>query len=363
MTVMLVALAMTLGAAVFSNAHDYPANFTPYAASSVFNAKVSAHPKYLADSAAIVALQFPAGRNPNPVRATEAGQFDYNHPWYFATATDPVVTLRCTTYCGAPDNGGVPATIHVPAKARPARGTDGHFDVVQADGTEISMWGAKQPAGDWTPGDTITAQNVANCGSFTSGPGWLRIGPGATAAGFCTNAGIVTAAELIDGTIDHALFVVGPCAVGTQYPAERTAGTGRCTSGLGPPLGGREWYDVPCAATRANGALEPWEKAILCALNVYGAYVADDNAAAEHYTGGVTPMLESEEPWYDFDGPGYTSPFAPLAAQGWYTRSIPGAVGSSPGTRWVGAAPWNPPGVDWEAHIHWLAPCSAEGTC
>jgi len=31
--------------------------------------------------------------------------------------------------------------------------------------------------------------------------------------------------------------------------------------------------------------------------------------------------------------------------------------------RWIGADPWNPSGVNFAAHLHWLAPCSAQGAC
>ena len=139
----------------FSNAQDYPSTFVPYASGSVWNTPVSTHPTYLSSSGAIVAAQFPGGNNTQAIRANEAGVYDYSHPRYFASNADPVVALRCTLYCGAPDNGGVPATAHIPALARPALGSDAHIDVVQADGTEICAWGVTQPGANWaTRSDT-----------------------------------------------------------------------------------------------------------------------------------------------------------------------------------------------------------------
>lgn len=345
------------------NAADWATSYTPFASNSIWNTKVSAHPTIASYSAAVVSYQFPGGQNGAPVRANEAGQYDYNHPRFFATAADPLVTLHCTQYCGAPDNGGIPQAIHIPAKARPAGGADAHFDVVQADGTDITAWGAATPSRNWQTGDVLSANNIANCGNMGSGQGWLTGGPGPTAAGYCDQAGIVTAAELASGHIAHALFVTGECAVGSQYPAENGASTQPCTSGVGPPLGGREWYDVPCATTQSNGALRPWEKAILCAFNEYGAYMGDNLGGGAHFTSGVGPEVESEEPWYDFNGQGYISPFAQLASQGWSSFAIAGAKGSASGTRWVGADPWQPSGVDFPNHLHWLAPCSAQGSC
>jgi hypothetical protein len=346
----------------FSNAQDYSTSFVPYASNSVWNTPVSTHPTYLSSSAAIVAAQFPGGNNTQTIRANEAGVYDYSHPRYFASNADPVVALRCTLYCGAPDNGGVPATSHIPALARPALGSDAHIDVVQADGTEICAWGVTQPGANWATGQTLTALNIANCGSFSSGAGWLSNGPGPTAAGFALQAGIITAAELIAGQINHAIFITGQCAIGSQYPSEPGASTDQCTSGLGPPLGGREWYDVPCSTTQANSALRPWEKAILCAMNIYGGYMGDDVGGGSTFT-GTGAGVESEEPWYAYQGPGYTSPFAPLAAQGWGTIHMLNVIGNQSGTRWVGADPWQPAGVNFAAHIHWLDPCSARGAC
>ena len=355
------------------SASDPPVASRPYGATSIWNTPVSAQPRFLPNSAALVAAQFPGGRNPDGMRGTEAGRYDYSHPIYSAVASDPVISLACTRYCAAK----YPRSMHIPANARVAGGTDAHIAVVQPDGTEIDAWAAYGAPGtklaedalhnaqtrDWRSGDTLTAGNVSNCGSYRNGPG-LASPPGSTAANFCLGAGIVTAAELIAGRIDHALFLTGGCAIGSQYPA--TGNTRQCTSGqLGPPLGGRVWYDVPCATTRANHALKPWEVSVLCALNVYGGYFGDASGGAASYTGGILPQIASEEPWHDRNGAAYTSPLAPLAAQGWNSITIRDANDGSSGTRWVydNQSPWNPPGVNFLAHIHWLDPCSAEKRC
>ena len=349
----------------FANAADYPTSFTPFASTSVWRTPISSHPTIAWYSAAVVAVQFPNGLNNRPVRATEAGKWDYSHPRFFASASDPLVNVQCTQYCGSPENGGAPSQIYIPAKARSAGGSDSHLDVVQPDGTDISMWATTANASDWTPNSTLRAGVIANCGSFASGQGWLATGPGPTAAGYCDNAGIVTAAELLAGQINHALFIVGECGVGNQYPVEYGGTTGTCTSGVGPPLGGREWYDVPCATTQGNGSLQPWEKAILCALNQYGAFMGDNEGGGSRFTGGVSPQLESEEPWYDFFGAGYTSPFAALASQGWTSFSMSNVRSGAAGIRWIGNTgdAWQPAGVDFAAHIHWLDACSAQGAC
>jgi hypothetical protein len=348
---------------VFQNGIEYATTFRPYSSSSVWNTPVSANPTIASYSAAVVAHQFPNGQNDQPFRNTEAGINDYSHPIYYSVATDPLVTVHCNLYCDPTDNGGPPAQIRIPAKAQPAGGTDHHFDVIQPDGTEISMWGVSEssyPMPNWTNGSTLNAGNIANCGSFMTGTGVVAVGAGPTAGGACDDAGIIHANELLAGRINHALFFIAECAVGWQYPAFPNASTDSCSSGVGPPLGGRMWYDVPDATTNANPNLQPWEKAVLNALHDYGAFL-EDNVSGGAYATGVTASVDSEEPMIDF---GTADPFAALSAQGWTTITIPNADGhGNSRVRWVGADPWQPKGVDFPDHIHWLAPCSAQGSC
>jgi hypothetical protein len=339
------------------NGVEYAATFRPYAATSVWNRRVSDHPAIAPFSAAVVEHQFPGGKNDRPFRSNEGGVYDYGHPIFYASASDPMVSTRCNQFCGK-----FPGHIRIPAKARPAGGSDAHLEVVQPDGTDIGMWATYgTPGRDWQTGDTVTAGNITDCGSFFSGRGTMSTGPAPTAGGACLRAGEITAAELLAGHIDHALFAVGACGNGWQYPAFPDASTHACTSGIGPPLGGREWYDVPCSMTEANPDLRPWEKAVLCALHDYGAYMEDSEGGGTFFTGLGVDATESTEAAFDY---GLPDPFAALASQGWYSITIPNA--DKHGTarlRWVGADVWQPKGVDLPHHIHWLAPCSARGSC
>jgi len=338
----------------FVNGVEYTALWAPYGCSSPWNQHVSANPTYASYSSSVIATEF-GGGNTQPVRDQEAGPYDYGHPIYYASASDPLVTLHCTSYCNRTDNGGYPATAHIPALARPAGGSDAHMAVIQPDGTEIDLWATTTPSGNWTAGSTLTAQAIANCGSFTAGSGFVPTGPAATAGGACLASGLLRADELLAGSIDHALFLISQCAVGWQYPAFPNASTDTCTSGTGPALGARLWYDVPDATTNTNANLKPWEKAILNALHDYGGYLEDDTSGGANAS-GIAFLAESGMASAMF---GQTDPFAALAAQGWSGISIPGALQ----TRWVGADPWQPSGVNLAAHLHWLDPCSAKGSC
>jgi len=337
------------------NGLPYAAGWAPYSCStSPWNQPVSANPTYASYSAVVIAREF-SGGNTQPVRAEEAGPNDYGHPVYYASASDPLVTLRCTAYCNNVDNGGFPATVHIPAQARPAGGTDAHMAVIQPDGTEIDTWATSQPPGDWSSGATLSAQAIANCGNFVTGSGFTSTGPAATAGGACVAAGLLRASELVAGQIDHALFLITQCAIGWQYPAFPNAATDNCSSGSGPALGGRLWYDVPDATTNANPNLQPWEKAILNALHDYGGYLEDDVAGGSSAS-GIGFLAESGEAAAMF---GLVNPFAALAAQGWNAISISGALQA----RYVGADTWQPNGVNFAAHMHWLDACSAHRTC
>lgn len=139
------------------------------------------------------------------------------------------------------------------------------------------------------------------------------------------------------------------------YPSFSGASTDPCTGGSGLPLGGRLWYDVPDATTNANSSLHSWEKAILNALHDYGGYLEDDVGRASSVS-GIAFKAESGEPPYAY---GLPDPFAALSSQGWTSTTVAGALT----LRYIGADQWNPPGVNFAAHMHWLDACSAHGSC
>ena len=343
------------GAPALGNGVEYAAGWAPYSCTtSPWNLHVSSSPRYATNSSAVIATEFGSG-NTQPVRSEEAGPYDYGHPVYYASASDPLVNLHCTAYCNTADNGGLPASMHIPAQARPAGGSDAHMAVIQPDGTEIDLWATNSPSSNWTSGATVTAQAIANCGNFVTGSGFTPTGPAATAGGACLGAGLLRANELASGSIGHALFLIAQCAVGWQYPAFPNASTNGCTSGGGPPLGGRLWYDVPDATTAANTNLKPWEKAILNALHDYGGYLEDDVSGGASVSGIAFLAESGEAPWAF----GQTDPFSSLVSQGWSTIPVGGALDM----RYLGASPWQPGNVNFAAHLHWLDPCSAHATC
>jgi hypothetical protein len=307
----------------------------PYGPTSLWNLRVGPDPRIASYSAKVIAQEFADG-NTQPVRNQEPGVYDYGHPIYFATATDPLVNLQCTRYCGS----AYPKSMRVPAIARPAGGSDSHMAVIQPDMTEIDMWGVSKPAANYASGQTIVAANVANCGSYVTGSGFAA-DIGSTAGQACLGAGLLRASELLSGHINHALFLVAQCVIGTQRPTPPSAATGQCANGIGPPLGGRLWADVA-----APSGLPPWSAAIWNALHTYGGYLMDSSPTSPNIQ-GIGFLSSSGEQDYVYGAP---DPYAALAAQGWSSIPITGSLRP----RWAGADRWNPPGLT--EHLHWLAP-------
>ncbi|HEV3157838.1 MAG TPA: hypothetical protein VGZ00_10870 [Candidatus Baltobacteraceae bacterium] len=304
-----------------------------------------------ANSSAIVALAYSAGSGPT-IRTQEAGQYDVWHPIYFALASDPLVNTKCTLYC----NGiSTPATIHIPAKARAAQGSDHHLGVVQPDGTEIDFWLVSDIGRDWKTGDTVTYGGGGNCNNFLSGPG---IGSNeATLGGACLASGIVRATEMQAQAINHALFLVTGCldpgANSYVYPA--TQAGQHCTGpGPNPYDGMRVQLDLTDAQINAL-SVTAWEKTILHALHDYGGYLMDTGGGDMPHTDGlVGVMFESPEPYAAY---GNAVPLDAWAQSvGWQAITIAGA-----GTRYIGADPWTP--LNWAQHLRIVDPCYAMGTC
>jgi hypothetical protein len=343
------------------NGREYPISFRPYARTSPWNTRVSAQPTFAAYSAAVISHEF-AGES-SIIRNQEAGPYDYGRPIYYSTDADPLIKIVCNQFC--PTTNRL-SQMRIPPKARPGGGTDAMMVVIQPNGREYDFWAAYGSPGsdptwtaphnaqtrDWRNGDTLTAGGAADCGDFIDGPGDMPIGPGADAGGSCLGAGMMRPNELAAGHINHALFIVLQCAIGDQYPATNGAQTQRCTSGIGPPLGGHLWLDIPAARIAQMPGLAAWEKAILIAMNEYGGYFMDnDNGGA--YATGFGLIASSTQPAYSFGQP---DPFSSL---GWQPVRPPGSLM----TRWIGADPWRPAGIDFAAHMHWLDVCSAKARC
>lgn len=337
-----------------SPANEWPASFTPYATSSVWNTMLPAQPTLYQNSDNIIAL-YQTGITPGIHTQECCSGYDVSHPIYFASTSDPVVTAHCNQYCGNFNNGSSSDyTLHIPARARPASGDDHHMAVVQPDGTEDDFWEVTYPSSNWSTGQTLTAGGGAHCGNFYTGPG--LIAGGATAGGNCLAAGLVRAAELQAGAINHALFLVAGGGTCNSFVFPASNSDGGNTNANCAPMGSHLWLDIPDATIQAMG-ITSWEKAIMIAMHDHGGYVMDNGAP----NGLFNPMMEDNAQFVAMG----TSPIPTdtwAAGAGWYGVTInPSGSPWTASTRYIANPSWG--GINWQAHLHIVAPCYAQKTC
>jgi len=261
---------------------------------------------------------------------------DYGHPIFYARPADPVFRLHCyeKRWGRCPIEGH---EISVPSSARPAAGGDAHLTVVNQDrGWEYDLYKVRsKPAGGgvlefrWGGRTRIDGDGLSS---------------GATAARFGGLAGIVRAAELAAGRIDHALFLVVRCDAGRAvFPAR---GVGRSCAALrqatadAPTMGAR--FQLAMSAGEIEALPIPaWNKTILRAMATYGMFVGD--------TGGGSwgIKLESGSTFTSF---GYPDPLVAFAQQNGWTPYD---------KLWVGNLR---DGVDW-TRLRRIDLCVTQRTC
>ncbi|MGH2908840.1 MAG: hypothetical protein ACRDK8_06045, partial [Solirubrobacteraceae bacterium] len=128
---------------------DQPACWRPFSAGSPFNSELPANPALAADSAAVQAHLATYGWTLDGANGgfTLTGQG--TRPVYFASPSDPVVTVHCTDEDGPGTCRGTNgaevdgARINLPAGAAPAANWDAHMTVIEtATGAEYDFWHA-----------------------------------------------------------------------------------------------------------------------------------------------------------------------------------------------------------------------------
>jgi hypothetical protein len=321
----------------FSASNQPGACWRPYADTSPFNRALGSSPKLDPNSSAIVSTLTGWGKPEDLYSATDTKN-DWTHPIYYSQSSDPVYTVHCTKAWGTCAVEGM--KVHIPAKARPAAGGDGHMAVIdQAGGQEYDFWQVATnplPAGggtvniSWGGHTPIGGNNSTGLDSY------------ATAAHFGVAAGVIRAEELQQGKIDHALFMVVHCDAAKQvYPA---SGLGSACSGVAnaPAEGQRFFLDMTSAQIDAAN-VPTWKKTIMHAMATYGMYVGDTGSPSW----GL--MVES--------GTSYTA----MGQPDQLTKFMKSQADSSV---WNGST-YLPlgDGVDWSKSLKVAAPCTAQGTC
>ena len=325
----------------FSAPGNYPpAGWVPFAANSVWNTKLTGAEKADPHSASYMAAysgqSFFSGIQSGYTNSAN----DFSHPMYYGNASDPTFTVSCNQ-SWAICSQFASTKWHIPVYAQPAGGSDHHLGVVdQTSGKVLSCWLASAPK------NGVLTAGSCNFSALT-GPG-VGENPGATAAGYPLNAGVIRDAELIAGTIPHALAIIAPCLSNTSvFPSIPRSSDTLCASGA--PYGGR--LKLTLTPTQIAALNVPRDhKTILTAAATYGFYVMDTNN-----NNGFGLQFESDRM---YTAAGYTNascpnngaPCTPLTAY-FHSEGDPGWTGDrydidlSHDVNWTSSGRWLlPPG-------------------
>ncbi len=319
---------------------------------SPFNRPLPPSPRLASDSAAIVSRLASWGKPQGLIVGhPETNRSDYGHPVYYASAEDPLYTIRCTMWTASCPIDGL--AVRIPAAARPASGGDAHMVVIdQTNGWEYDFWQVQTqplPLG----GGTIKISHGGRTRWGTSGASGL--GSNATAAHFGLSAGMIRAEEwetaVASGTaINHALFMSVKCSGGySVYPAAPGTTAAPCSS-FGssnegaPPMGAHFYLDMSDAQIDVL-AVPAWRKPILKAMARYGLFVGDT------FANGPNSFGLAAESDTQYRALGRSGRYAALGKK-WGVGTYGGAYLFDIDS-----------GVDWGRYLRVVDPCVSQRNC
>jgi hypothetical protein len=218
--------------------------------------------------------------SPLNIGEVQEAQGDYSSPnaadtdaIYFATSSDPKVTVECpTTVTEDHCYGTLPINnIRIPVGATGSADSDHHATVFYKN-VEYDLW--KFTSVVQSNSTIVYARGADTCdvGSYSD---MGTCSGTANAAGIAQQAGQLDPREWINGAIDHAIYVSIPCPSGSfSWPADYS--DGQCSSG--PEDGERIWLDFSDSHINqlvSQGGIAPWEATLLHAWHDYGFVVVD----------------------------------------------------------------------------------------
>ncbi len=230
------------------------------------------------------------------------------------------------------------------------------------------------------PGGYATgAHLVVDAADYTDpikGDGWsTAVGGTVTVSGATMLPALVRSSEVMDGIfgIQHALSLAVSCGTGNTGPSingdSYDCGNLGYPMDPGAPAGARFYWDEPCtgAGSIDSRPIDPYSKALLCALHTYGGYVTDTNGSyaafqvddVEMTFGGVTGYTDYVTPFIQNYGTEYPMTWYGGTFGDWWTASI----GHSFSGR---TSPLS--AQDFQTHMHMLDRCvdgnaGSQGTC
>jgi hypothetical protein len=244
------------------------------------------------------------------VASQDLSEASWMFPVYVASASDPIKTFTCTKYGSCSADG---MQVHVPSGALPEAESDGHIGIVDTtQNVEVDGWqctvGASSVDCSWGGKYAFGGNGIENTGS------------NAVHAGYAAGAFLITAQELTNGEIDHALGMLANCLNDpTVFPADQHSGTDSPCGGAGPPSYGNLIHLLWTPDQIAASGYSTECRTILTALATYGAYTVDTG------NGGLALLTQHQ---YSYTAIGEANP--------WQTSILPDLVvaGDASGTYW-----------------------------
>jgi hypothetical protein len=220
------------------------------------------------------------------------GAFD--HPTYFAKASDPVTTFHLGAGWGHPA-----ATITAPAPAgmRPSTGSDHVMTVLLANGTLLDMDSVSGSGTSFTATYYGTSDGVNGTG-FGDPTTWTAIGT--TAIGAPQSAGTILARDVTAGVINHAVdMAFDYSSLGGDVLPAVSNDDGGATGTV--PEGGL--LLIPAGTPKPSG-LSPMGSALWAAASTYGVYVTDQLGGGPMFYGDGSSAVGSAFNSSDFSAVG-----------------------------------------------------------
>jgi hypothetical protein len=215
------------------------------------------------------------------------GAFD--HPLYFAKATDPQLTFVLGAGWGNPAT-----TIQAqgPLGMTPATGTDGPLDLLLLDGTLLDMYQA-------TVNGTMVSAHQYGETDGVNGPGFGANGhaAGTTAVGCPQAAGTILERDIQAGVIPHGLDIAFDYSVlggaGSGGPGAELPPAVANDDGSGPgPLAEGALLLIPAGTTKP-ATLSAGGSALWDAAATYGVYITDQLGGSPMFYGDGSAAVTS----------------------------------------------------------------------
>jgi hypothetical protein len=227
-------------------------------------------------------------------------------PLYQVHQGDPGYVFSCPAYGKCTFSGSV---VHFPEGAAASTGSDHHLvslDPVYLDG-EVDGWGGYGPADEQCNLIAGSPSGKVTCswGGFYpfSGPGLANPpGESGTAGGYALGMIDITAQELLQGHIDHALGITESCLDdGGIYPSTPGRTTdAKCPSSQEPNAVYGDMIHLKAGVDVTKISANKYCQTVLTALQTYGAYTSDNNGQwgiGLLYENPEAPVYATKNPW------------------------------------------------------------------